>query len=148
MSNNYIPMIGIIFSIFIIIWGFVNYLNISPFNQSTWILTNAIITKIDNKNNKTIIKYNYSINDLEYSATISIDKLKNNLEDKTLPIYYYYKNPQLSFIDKPNEGVYTIAFGILLLLLCVILLMNQRQTERELDSLTNKIFTKSETFTI
>jgi hypothetical protein len=141
MSNNYI-VIGIILSVFIIIWGFVNYLNISPFEQSVWILTSATITNIENKNKKRIVKYNYKLNDLEYSATISLDDDKDISEsDSILPIYYYYKNPQLSFIKKPNEGVYTIAFGILLLLLCVLLFMKEKNEEREIDSLTNKIFT-------
>jgi hypothetical protein len=149
MSKKFIPLLGIVFSILIIIWGFVNYLNISPFKKTIWLLTDGTIMKIEKKPNNIIIKYNYKVNNLEYYGTIIKPKEYKLESEKTIPIYYYYENPNLSFIEKPNEGVYTIAFGILLLILCLLIFItNHEESNKEIDSLTNKIFTKTENFSI
>lgn len=141
----YFSIFFIIIGICIFIWGLLNFLSIV--NNSIWIKTTANITnhKYINNNSQILIHYKYIVNQSEYlgSALYNLNNQEESqtydLEDKTINIYYYYYNPSISYKNKPNNGIYYIGIGIIIVVLSFLLLKKNNEDLIELEK-TKEIF--------
>jgi hypothetical protein len=137
---NYLPLLIIIFGLFLIIYGSYNYLN--P-NLKVWNEKKAKIVKIDtiNKKNtsKNIITYSYKVSSINYQGSFITNENHETLTNKPLIIYYNYKNPNVSFIIRPKEGVYRLALGLILLILGTLLYMSPKEEIESKITIDNNI---------
>lgn len=73
---------------------------------SSWKKTSAriiSINKILNDNNKTEVRYNYKVNNINYEGLFIINNKTDIKENEKLPIYYHWLNPELSVKNIPTN---------------------------------------------
>jgi hypothetical protein len=127
MIKKYLPFFLIIVGLILLGYGGFKYLNPS---KCLWIEKKADVTKIDTitktingeKKSRLAITYKYKVGSITYhgvflddwqiSVKESLDKI---IKDKYIIIYHNYKNPNLSLYNRPKQGIYRMAFGLIIL---------------------------------
>lgn len=76
------------------------------------------------------VKFSFKVGSADFNPVFNDDllELKNNdikkelLKNKKLLIYYNVKNPNISYIKRPNDGIAFIFFGLILLIISILYL--------------------------
>jgi hypothetical protein len=76
------------------------------------------------------VKFSFKVGSADFNPVFNDEllELKNNdikkelLKNKKLLIYYNVKNPNISYIKRPNDGIAFIFFGLILLIISILYL--------------------------
>jgi hypothetical protein len=148
--EKHLPILFIVVGLILFILGGYNYLNPSKY---LWQEKKADLTKVDIESkkirdhsmNRLVISYQYKVGSIIYQG-IHIDnwKLINNKDsdnfnkEKHITIYHNHKNPNISYINRPNEGIYRMAFGLIFLIFGALLYFSSNNEQTIIITEINK----------
>ena len=144
MIKKYLPFLFILIGIILLGYGGFKYLNPS---RCLWIEKKGDLVKIDTitktieneKMSRLAISYKYKVGSITYHGVFLDDwkkSVKDDIEklvkDKKITIYHHYINPNLSLVNRPKEGIYRMAIGLICLIFGLLLYFST-------EEITNKI---------
>ena len=142
--EKHLPILFIVGVILFTLGGY-NFLNPSEY---VWQEKKADLNKIDIetknigglKKSRVVMSYQYKVGSITYQG-VRIDDWKllnkqdsDNLnKEKTIIIYHNHKNPNISFINKPKEGVYRMSIGLILIILGALFYFSSNNVQSNND---------------
>lgn len=148
MIKKYLPLLTILIGVIMVLYG--GYRRVYP-RPCDWIETYAKVEQIDTINKKIdnvdksriIVKYSYKVGSITFNG-VFLDKWDNNVKESTdklvkekvLKIYFNSNNPNLSVTYRPIQGIYRMAFGMVLVLLGILFYFGE---VRDVNSSKNTI---------
>ena len=143
--EKHLPILFIVGGLILFTLGGYNFLNPSEY---VWQEKKADLNKIDIetknigglKKSRVVMSYQYKVGSITYQG-VRIDDWKllnkqdsDNLnKEKTIIIYHNHKNPNISFINKPNEGVYRMSIGLILIILGALFYFSSNNVQSNND---------------
>jgi len=135
-----IAITSVIFSICMLIIGCYIYF---IYRKKKWVQVNAdilrihIIKKLDEKNPKSTkstisVKFGFKVGSVTYHPVFNdsilgiqnTDFRKDLVKNKKLIIYYDVRNPNISYVKIPNDGITIIFFSLILLIISTLYLQS------------------------